>query len=157
MVPRLLKTRNTWDEALFRSLYPPLIVFVWLIVISIILPIIMREFKMDVTYIRDIVKIRELGFVLLLLWFSIRFIRYMESAIVKRPKETRKIDDASLRAITQLLRVLVIVLAILISMQTLGISIGTLLAFGGVGGLAIGFCGQGYPSQYDRWIDGLLG
>ncbi|MCL4138738.1 UNVERIFIED_CONTAM: hypothetical protein GTU68_058796 [Idotea baltica] len=51
-------------------------------------------------------------------------------------------DETTVRAIGKLLRASVIISALLIAMQVFGYSISGLLAFGGIGGLAIGFASK---------------
>mgnify|MGYP003637482955 FL=1 len=51
-------------------------------------------------------------------------------------------DETTVRAIGKLLRASVIITAVLIAMQVFGYSISGLLAFGGIGGLAVGFAAK---------------
>ena len=66
-----------------------------------------------------------------------RFIREVEKGLVHNGS-----DATTTHAVGKLLRVSVIVTAVLSILQTLGISISGILAFGGFGGIAVGFAAK---------------
>lgn len=142
--PRLAKTSRAWDESLVKALHKPLQIFIWLMVFSTIVPVLVSHLGLSAEIGKYISPIREVLFVLTLLWFALRFITNTEQAIIARPAESRKgiRDRTTLRAVTQLSRVSIIIICILVSLQTFGISIATLLAVGGVGGIALGFAAK---------------
>lgn len=141
---RLAKTLRAWDESLIKALHKPLQVFIWLMVFSSIVPVIVSLAGLNAEIGKYISPIREVLFVLTVLWFVLRFISNIEHEIIAQPADQRKgiRDRTTLRAITQLLRISIIVICILVSLQTFGISIATLLAVGGVGGIALGFAAK---------------
>ena len=57
-------------------------------------------------------------------------------------------DRATADAITKLLRVSIIITALLVALQTLGFSISGVLAFGGIGGIAVGFAAKDLLSNF---------
>ena len=69
--------------------------------------------------------------------FLVRFIREIESGMVKGGA-----DITTVQAIGKLLRISVIITAALTVLQTLGVSISGILAFGGIGGIAVGFAAK---------------
>lgn len=142
--PRLAKTSRTWDESLIKALHKPLQLFIWTMVLSFIFSITVSKVGLISNLSKYISPVREVLFVLTLLWFMLRFIGHTEKEIYQSPPDQRKgiRDRTTLRAVTQLSRVSVIVIAILISMQSFGISITALLAVGGVGGIALGFAAK---------------
>ena len=52
------------------------------------------------------------------------------------------VDKTTVQAVAKLLRLSVVITGVLIIIQTLGYSISGLLAFGGVGGIAVGFAAK---------------
>jgi len=142
--PKLAKTRRFWDESFIKALHKPLQVFIWLMVFSIIIPVLIVKLSLNNQIGHYIRPIRELLFVLTLLWFALRFIKNSENEVIAQPLDRRKNirDKTTLRAIAQLSRVSVIIICILIALETFGISIAALLTVGGVGGIALGFAAK---------------
>ena len=82
--------------------------------------------------------IRSLAVIICIGWFALRFIRFIEDNIFADGTAGHiNLDRTTASAISKLLRITVVITAFLISMQTLGFSIGGLLAFGGIGGMAV--------------------
>lgn len=86
--------------------------------------------------------IREAGVVGGLTWLLIRLIRNYEQTLISAPKPSQRIDRTTAEAIGRLLRVAVLITAALIVLQTFGFSLSGVLAFGGVGGIAVGFAAK---------------
>jgi len=137
----LATTKNIWDDALLESLGRPLSLLIWLVGISLAIDIIVEQTKStSFDFIDDL---RNLGVVVILAWFLVRFISCSEKNIVSaREQEGRPIDLTTVDAITKLLRLSVIITAALVALQTLGFSVSGVLAFGGVGGIAVGFAAR---------------
>lgn len=145
LIPSLERTHHVWDVALLKAAQTPYVTFVWLIVISILIPIISNVVNLHPNFAKYIGDAREILFVFALLWLLMRFISNVEEGMVERVilgKNKKLHDKTSIRAIGQLLRVIAIIIAVLITMQTLGLKINTLLTFGGIGGIAIGFAAK---------------
>ena len=81
-------------------------------------------------------------------WFLIRFIAEFERALLDPKRKTRALDKTTISALCQLLRAAVIITSVLIVLQTLNIPISGFLAFGGVGGIAIGFAAKDWLSNF---------
>lgn len=142
ILPRLKKTHIIWDTAIVNALHQPLRVFIWLIGISIAATVVSTKSEHDVLF-HSIPSIRSIGIVVIVIWFFLRFIRNIESAVIKRQKrEEDKLDKTTIRAICQLLRVATFITGVLVGLQTIGVSISAVLAFGGAGGLVIGFAAK---------------
>jgi MscS family membrane protein len=78
-----------------------------------------------------------------LTWFLIRFISRAEKNLVASSSDGgREYDRTTMDAIAKLLRASVVITAVLVTMQTLGFSISGVLAFGGIGGIAVGFAAK---------------
>ena len=92
--------------------------------------------------------IRETGVVVSLTWFVIRLVRNYEQALISGAKGAGRIDRTTAEAIGRLLRIAVLITAALIILQTFGFSLSGVLAFGGVGGIAVGFAAKDLLSNF---------
>lgn len=137
---QLEKTPNLWDDALIESLRLPLTVLIWVVGITFAASIIEKETSAAI--FSAIVPMRDLGVILVIAWFLLRFIRNAQNNIIKQRAETGDIDHTTADAIGKLVRLSVIITATLVALQTMGYSISGVLAFGGVGGIAIGFAAK---------------
>ncbi|HAZ78626.1 MAG TPA: mechanosensitive ion channel protein MscS, partial [Porticoccaceae bacterium] len=70
------------------------------------------------------------------------FIKRAENNLINPAFISDPVDPTTVRAVAKLLRASVLITAILISMQLFGYSISGLLAFGGIGGIAVGFAAK---------------
>lgn len=138
---RLEKTPSLWDEAVLSALRKPVSILIWVLGLSIAINIIGYNTKTDLfSYVEPI---RNIGVILCLAWFLVRFIQRAEANIVEsRRKRNIDVDLTTLDAIAKLLRLSVMITAGLVMLQTMGFSISGVLAFGGVGGIAVGFAAR---------------
>lgn len=141
MGERFKKTRNPWDDALVASIATPLSVLIWLVGIAFAIQVIQEA--RPAAIFEAVKPIRDVGVITCLAWFLVRFIKRGEDNIVQI-KEVRgeAYDRTTLDAIGKLLRLSVMITATLVVLQTLGYSISGVLAFGGIGGIAVGFAAQ---------------
>lgn len=140
---KLSNNNRVWTRAILRSLTSPLHLFVWLVAINVITTIISSKFSLRSAIYEQITLVFTLLFIATFLWFLLRMINNVELGMLHSDRKFKHIrDKTSVRAIAQLLRVVAIVIVILIAMQSSGIHIGTLLAVGGIGGIAIGFAAK---------------
>lgn len=90
-----------------------------------------------------IAPVRYVAVICLIVWFLLRLARAMEQIIIANNlARDPDFDQTTVHAITRLLRASLIITAALVVMQTLGFSISGVLAFGGIGGIAVGFAAR---------------
>ena len=141
LIERLKRTWINWDHALFIALQKPLTFFIWLIGLSFAAEIAKKQ--SDAAIFAAIEPIREVGVIVIMVWFLVRFISNAENIILeKKLHGGEDFDQTTADAIAKLLRVSVIITGTLVILQTLGYSISGVLAFGGIGGIAIGFAAR---------------
>ncbi len=134
------KTKILWDDALVKSARKPVLSLIWLIAFGWSIDIIQTEAQLEV--LKGIRKLSDVSFVVIAGWCFHRFIRRLEKGYLNQDAVDAKRDPTSVVAIGRLFRFIVAILSFLISLQVLGYSISGILAFGGVGGLAIGFAAK---------------
>lgn len=137
---QLKKTKNIWDNILVLSAKKPLSLLIWIVGVSWA-----SEMIADTpdSVIFDIARtVREVSVIVLLAWFVIDCIRRAEYALTTVESGDKPVDKTTITVVAKLLRISVIITAALILMQTLGYSVSGVLAFGGIGGIAIGFAAK---------------
>ena len=135
------RTPSVWDESFIEALGPPLRACIWIAGIAFAIEIIQNEAGAAIFEAVD--PIRDVGLIATVAWFAVRFIRIAEvNFIADRQAKGQPFDRATLDAIVKLLRLSVLITAFLVALQTLGFSISGVLAFGGIGGIAVGFAAK---------------
>lgn len=138
-------TDNVWDDAILHSAYLPIRLIGWLIGLTLILGILNQQGMNTIS--SWFFQFRKIAFIVVLALFVYRLIYHIhQSVIVPNQADPRlqntKLDSASIEAISKLLRLSVVIVAILTILQVLGYSISGILAFGGMGGIAVGFAAK---------------
>ncbi len=138
---RIEKSRQLWDDALFNALRRPLSLMIWVLGISFAADIVGRQ--TDAAIFEAVAPLRDVGVIAIIGWFLFRLIGEVENNLVAaKAQQGKEVDRTTVDAIGKLLRLSVIITAALVALQTLGISVSGILAFGGVGGIAIGFAAK---------------
>jgi len=138
---KLELTRNYWDDSLVDAMSRPISVLIWVIGLAFAAQIVRQE--SEAVIFNAVEPARNVGVIAIIAWFLVRFISRAENNIVnKRLEAGQPIDRTTTDAIAKLLRISVIITAALVAMQTLGYSISGVLAFGGIGGIAVGYAAK---------------
>jgi len=137
---QLERTKTPWDNVLIHAAQKPIGVFIWLVGLSVAAEISGSE--MDPGLSSLIKSIREIGVIVILTWFILRCISECERTLTNSDKITTNVDYTTASAISKLLRASVVITSALVILQTLGYSISGVLAFGGIGGIAVGFAAK---------------
>ena len=163
------KTSAVWDDAMLEAARRPLLVLITLYAAVFILEIGVSQlqqfqlqqagpmfFAAQAGSFFDAV--RQIVVILLLAWFLLRFTNGVEQRLLEQLKaepdqvQTR-IDPTTLHALVRLLRLVIVIAAVLVVLPTFGVEITAVLAFGGIGGIAVGFAAQDLLANF---FGGLL-
>lgn len=136
-------TRNKLDDALLLSIPRPLSAIIWITGITFTSEIIHKA--TGAVILEAFTPLRDAVIVGALAWFLVLTIQHTEKSYLAAEKD---IDPTTLDAISKLARISVVITAILMILQTLGFSISGVLAFGGVGGIAVGFAAKDLLSNF---------
>lgn len=135
------KTTTFWDDALILALKRPLSVLIWVIGLAFAANIVERS--TGAVIFSAVVPLRDIGVIVILAWFLLRFITNLQHEFIRNKEQAGKaVDRTTVEAIAKISRVTVVIVASLVMMQTLGYSISGILAFGGIGGIAVGFAAK---------------
>ncbi len=141
------KTDNAWDDALFDAARVPLNWFILIMGLLWAIEISDGYIDTELFSAQNIDIIRQLTFIILIALFAVRFVSRAEQRLLESQQEQADaagttLDPTTIQALAKLLRLSSVISATLIAMPTLGIEITALLAFGGVGGIAVGFAAK---------------
>jgi MscS family membrane protein len=136
----LEKTHTLWDDAAITAAHKPLQVLIWVLGLNIASHVIAGATGSEIFHHAD--RARELLVIGILTWFLLRFVREAEHTMLSVPDGGSRLDATSARAISKLLRTAILITAALMLLQKLGYSVSGVLAFGGIGGIAIGFAAK---------------
>ena len=152
------KTSTVWDDALLEAARRPLLTLIALYAGLFILEIgvgQLQQLQSDQGVLMSFTgeagsffaAVRQLVVILLLAWFLLKFTNGVERRLLEKLKaepdqvQTR-MDPTTLHALVRLLRLVIVIAAVLVVLPTLGVEITAVLAFGGIGGIAVGFAAQ---------------
>ncbi len=130
-----LLSKSLWDDALVLSIRKPATWLIWIIGFTWAAEIL--AYGTDSILEQLIEPARFIAVVGLLAYFLSRFILEAEKVFINSGA-----DVTTANALGKLLRVSVFITACLSMLQTLGVSISGVLAFGGIGGIAVGFAAR---------------
>lgn len=133
-------TKTLWDDAFIWSAKGPVLVFILLLGGRFVAMILQSLIEFDISvFVSQAMKV---GVVTIGIWYLVRVTKRAEE-LLKTPGYTREpLDETTVTAISKLIRVSLIITGILIVAQTLGFSVQGVLAFGGIGGFAVGFASK---------------
>lgn len=140
-------TRTMWDDALVGAIDRPLSLLIWLFAITIAAQTVFREQVAslfgDESLLGYVDYAWDIGLVLVIAWFALRFVAGVERCLLVAAAEPGdRMDRTTVEALGKLLRASIIIVAVLLVLQNLGVNLGAVLAFGGIGGLAIGLAAK---------------
>ena len=137
------QTKNKWDDAILSSIPRPLSLIIWVSSIAFSAEIFQKE--TGAVIFEAFQPLRDAIIIASLAWFLILCIKRTEKNYLTSDKDY---DPTTVDAISKLARISAGIAAILMILQSLGLSISGVLAFGGVGGIAIGFAAKDLLSNF---------
>jgi len=137
---KLKNTESPWDDAFIHAVIKPLTFLIWLLGLV---------FSLEILGFKYADQIKEVSVIIFIGWSLIRLIRFVEENIIRQHEiKGKKVDRTTADAVAQLLRISVLITMLLVALQTLGFNISAILAFGGIGGVAVGFAAKDLLSNF---------
>ena len=138
---RFVLAESLWDKALIDAMRKPLSLLIWILGLVFAAQIVREQTHAAIFSVVPV--LRTVGVIVCLSWFLVRLIQQvMEYMVARKVLEDAGYDRTTADAIAKLLRISVLITAVLVTLQSLGFSISGVLAFGGIGGIAIGFAAK---------------
>lgn len=132
-------TATRWDDVVYYSISPPAEWAMWVCIVYASLGFFeeAQAFRNGVLHLADTLLILLVG------WLLHRVSTGVEQELLSEHRGPRNSDErATISAVARLARITVWVLSVLMVLQSLGVSVSGLLAFGGIGGIAVGFAAK---------------
>ena len=141
------RSDNIFDDSLIAAARSPVPVLIWLAGISFALHLVHRQTGEQM--LEYLAPARNIGVVLCIAWFLFKLIRELaDNVIASHTQKGEEVDRTTIDGLSKVSRIVVIVIAALAVLQTLGFSISGVLAFGGMGGIAVGFAAKDLLSNF---------
>ena len=135
------KTRTYWDDALLEAAGKPVSLLIWVLALTFAVDVAKSESEAVIFTAVD--PIRDVGAITAITWFLVSLVTRVETHMLNvRLQASKPFDRTTADAVAKLLRISIIVIAFLVILQTLGYSVAGVLAFGGVGGIVVGFAAR---------------
>ncbi len=134
-----LNSSNRWDDVFLTALERPLRVVLWVVVVMLL----MTVFPVTESVHSALLLAYDTALVLLLVWFLHRLISGAEQELLDPARGHKaSTDKAAVHSTAKLLRIILLIIGGLMALQSIGVSVSGLLAFGGIGGIAVGFAAK---------------
>lgn len=145
------KTKNIWDDAVLHAAKRPISLVLWMLGLTAVARLVQTD--EDQQLIEAMGSISDVGIIIAITWFASGFIAFLQHRLIaeqaaKPPKDESRIDRVTIEALCKLLRLAIIITSCVVILETLGFSISGVLAFGGIGGIAIGFAAKDLLSNF---------
>lgn len=144
---KLARNGTHWADSTVDALAHPLTLLIWVLGITFAADVIYAAAQPVLFEIRD--EVRNVGVIVAIAWFLTGLLANGERVI--KTTETigeQHVDRQTVEAIGKLLRLSVFITASLVVLQTLGFSISGVLAFGGLGGIMIGWAARDFVANF---------
>jgi len=142
---RVELTRTRWDDAILDALAAPISLIIW--VVGGVQALAFLDIEILVVY-----DLLVLTLIFSVTWFLLRLIKNAQTNLVQMSQEAEAEEDrwdpTTVDAMGKLLRLSVTITAVLIALDHVGVNISAVLAFGGIGGIAVGFAAKDLLSNF---------
>jgi len=135
VISHVSKTKIQWDDHLIKAISAPLKVLIWFGWIYFSLD----AFKGQIEALNKVVEYIDIAPIFIVTWGIVRMVSGMENYMLERKTN---VDNDSVRLFSRLIKILIVIAIALGIAQYLGFSISSLLTFGGVGGIVMGFAAK---------------
>lgn len=134
------KTKMLWDDVILNAFSRPLLFLIWLSAGYWLVQIFQAHLSIQV--LDDDSPLPRSVLIIIIAWSFFRFLNGIEEVLVMPDRMVKPMDPTTVGALGRLVRLILLVIIIMIVMQNYGYSISGILAFGGIGGIAVGFAAK---------------
>ncbi|GAA4650127.1 mechanosensitive ion channel family protein [Kistimonas scapharcae] len=134
---RFARSRVGWDSAMLLAARSPARWLIWIVGITWILQILNTAWPIPLLDAGR--TLRRTVVIVLLAWFLLGFVKQLRASV---PADNQLARAGVIEAGVRMAQLAIVIIAFLVILQTHGYSIASILAFGGIGGIAIGLAAK---------------
>lgn len=135
------RRKKVWDAFVDGS-RAPVSFFIWINGVVVALSSVLMTFQFGLTLMNYIVAIKSSVLILSLGWYVIRVVNRLEGELKIYARNGKRLDKIMVRLLVRIIKTTAFVLTGLIILSLFDVNLTGLLAFGGVGGVALGFAAK---------------
>jgi len=139
---RLLKKDKVWLDSFVDAARAPASFFIWVNGTVLAIITVMTQFNVYMDLIPYIKSFKETVLTLSFGWYVIRLVQRLEKHLKAVAREDERLDEVTVEALAKIIKLVAFILTILFFLNAFGVSLTGLLAFGGMGGIAVGFAAK---------------
>lgn len=139
---QLEKRGKVWIDSFVDAARSPVSFFIWVTGTVLALTTLILHFGVYIEIVDGINIFKETILTLSVGWFVIRLVQRLEDHLKEFAREDDRLDEVTVEALAKILKLFAFILTGLFFLNAFGVSLTGLLAFGGVGGIAIGFAAK---------------
>ena len=143
-IDKAKKTKTIWDDVFLGALSKPISIIIWILSISYVAELVQAATN-NMLFYEIFGPAKEVGILACLVIFAMRLISKAENNILIQSEGA---DKTTVHALVKLAYIIVGTAGLLTLLQSLGLSISGLMAFGGMGGIAVGFAAKDLLSNF---------
>lgn len=136
------RTKKFFLESMSKSALGPISFYIWLSGSFIALTTVLKHFQVFLDLIPYIAGFKSTLAIIAFAWFSIRWVRRVEVYLKIAEAKNSKWDAVTVEALAKIFKLTVVIITGLFVLSALGVNLTGLIAFGGMGGVAVGFAAK---------------
>lgn len=142
VVRYLQRRKKEVAKTFFVALKSPFSFYIWLSGTVFALNTILVTFKVFSDFVPYINGFKSSLALIAVAWFSIRWVQRIESYLKHLERSNSKWDPVTLEALAKIFKLTVFIITGIFVLSGLGVNLTGLIAFGGIGGVAVGFAAK---------------
>lgn len=139
---RLIKRNKVWLDSFVDAARSPASFFIWVNGSVLALITVITHFEVYSGMVPFIQSFKSTILTLSFGWYVIRLVQRLELHLKEYAKENDNLDEVTVEALAKIIKLLAFVFTGLFFLNAFGVNLTGLLAFGGVGGIAVGFAAK---------------
>lgn len=139
---QFLKREKVWAESFVDAVKPPFSFFIWVTGTTLALNTLILKVGLYTDIVEYTDAFKSTVLTLAVGWFVIRLVARLEVHLKNYARENDRLDEVTVEALAKIIKLFAFVITGLIFLNAFGVSLTGLMAFGGLGGIAVGFAAK---------------